>query len=425
MNRLLKLISLDIKLLSKTKVFYLKLILFPTALILILGTAFANLDSSKPVSKFQVGFYSEDSAVTENNQSLFLGETLKNNVLNSKDARSYFTLKEVNSYNEGEKMVKDKKISVFIYVPDNFTKAYINDTKSSISFTADNSKGVDKTIVKDILDRFNQNIRTIRIEESEVFLKASHSSNNLGALINKIQNTNGSLNKIPTAATNKKLRPVNIMTYEAIAITVMFSILTSFELAHGIVDDKLNNTQFRIKTTPTLDIQYTFGKIFGMVLAIMLQMSVVLMISHIAFGVNFGNILYILAVTFCYGFAVGSIVFCAGTASKDQMSISSYASIILWGLSFLGGSLVDKYSFPPGLQKIQQIVPNGKAINCYLRVCQGGSFSDICLNLMELLGLGLIFIIISLNLYKDKSSSKGGHKNADSYNDKKSIETAV
>lgn len=425
MNRLLKLISLDLKLLSKTKVFYLKLILFPAALILILGTAFSNSDSSKPVSKFQVGLYSNDSAITQGSQKLSLGDTLKNDVLSSKDAKSYFTLKKVSSYAEGQKMVKNKKIAVFIYVPKNFTKSYINGTKSSISFIADNSKETDKMIIKDILDSFSQNMRTIRIEESEILSNASQRNPHLVALINKIQSTAVSSDDFTKVSTNNKLKPINIMTYETIAITVMFSILTSFELAHSIVDDKLNNTQFRIKTTPTLDLQYALGKIFGMVLAIVVQMSIVLLISHIAFGVNFGNLLFMLSVTLCYGFAVGSIVFCAGTAAKDQMSISSFASVILWGLSLLGGSLLNKYSFPTTLQKIQQLVPNGKAINSYLKVCQGGSFSDIYLDLIELLGLGLVFIIISLYLYKDKSSNKGGHKNANSNNDKESIKASI
>lgn len=429
MNRLLKLILLDLKLLSKTKVFYFKLILFPTALILILGTAFANQDSSKPVSKFQVGFYSEDSAIVQGSQKFSLGETLKDDVLSSKDAKSYFTLEKVSCYAEGKKLVNDKKISAFVYVPNNFTKAYINGTKADISLVGDNSKEVNKMIVKNILDRFNQSIRTIRIEENEVSLNASPSNRNLEKIIAKIQSTSSYSDEISKVSTNKNAKPISIMAYEAIAITVMFSILTSFELAHGIVSDKLNSTQFRIKTTPTLDIEYALGKVFGMILAITIQMSIIILISHVAFGINWGNLVYILAITLSYGFAVGSMIFCAGAAAKDQMSISSFAPAILWGLSFLGGSLVSKNSFPDILQKIQQIVPNGKAINCYLKVCQGGSFSDIYLDLIELLGLGLVFIIISLHFYRDKSSTKlvnkGGHENANSDNDKKPIEAAV
>ncbi|MFL0252607.1 ABC transporter permease [Clostridium neuense] len=422
MIRLLKLILLDLKLLSKTKVFYLKLMLFPIAIVLILGTAFGNQDSTKPVSKFQVGIFSEDSAVTEDNQNFSLGETLKSDVLGSKDAKAYFSITKVTSYSEGKKMVKDKKIAAFVYVPKNFTKAYLDNTKTNISLIADNSNLLNKMIVKSILNKFNQSINTIRIEENEVLSKASLKTPNLQSIISKIQNTDYS-SELSTVATNKNIKPTNVMTYCTIGICVMFSILTALELAHGIVDDKLNNTQFRIKTTPTKDLQYALGKIFGMILAIAVQMFIVLTACHLIFGAALGNPLYLLIVTICYGFTVGSIVFFAGTVAKDQTSISSYASLILWGLSVLGGSIIQKTALPEAMQKIQQIVPNGKAINCYLRVCEGSNFSANYTDILELLGLGLVFLIIALHFYSAKSTQKGDNENVK--NDKKPIKAAV
>lgn len=426
MIRLLKLISLDLKLLSKTKVFYLKLILFPIALVLILGTALGSQDSTKPVSKFQVGICSEDSTVTENNQNFSLGETLKNDVLGSKDAKSYFSITKVNSYSEGKKMVKSKKIAAFVYVPKNFTKSYLDNTKTNISLIADNSSIIDKMIVKSILNKFNQSINTIRIEENEVFSKAVPSNHNLQSIISKIQNADYS-SELSTVSTNKDIKPTSVITYCTIGIAVMFSILTSLELAHSIVEDKLNNTQFRIKTTPTKDLQYALGKIFGMILAITVQMFILLTACHLIFGANLGNPLYLFIVTLCYGFTVGSIVFCAGTVAKDQTSISSYASVILWGLSVLGGSIIQKTALPEAMQKIQQIVPNGKAINCYLRVCEGSNFSANYIDLIELLCLGLVFLIIALHFYSSKASTKlikkGDSENVK--NDKKSIKAAV
>jgi ABC-2 type transport system permease protein len=422
-NKLLHLLFIDLKLLSKTKVFYLKLILFPCVLILILGTMFGN--SSSKLTTFDVAFYSEDESVTQNSVNLSLGETLKDDVLKSKDANAIFNLKNVTSYTEGEKLVKDKKAAAFVYVPKNFTKAYMDNTKTNIVLIADNNKQIDKGIVKNILDRFNQSIETIRIEETEVenniTLDSKIDANKIQGIISKIQNTDSYSNEITKVSTNKNAKPIDVMQYESIAMIVMFSILTAFELAHNIVDDKLNNTQFRIKSTPTLDIQYALGKILGIVLAITVQMSIVMLISHIVFRVNFGNIFYILLTTLSYGFTVGTIVFCAGTAAKDQMSISSFASVILYGFSFLGGSFTSADNLPASLQMVQQIIPNGKAINCYLKICQGGGISDIYTDLIALIGIGVIFLVISLNLYSERRLTK----NADINNDKKSVKAAV
>lgn len=423
MNKLLYLLFIDLKLLSKTKVFYLKLILFPCVLILILGNMFGN--SSSKLTTFNVAFYSEDSAIIQNSEKLSLGETLRDDVLKSKAAKAIFNLKNVNSYDEGEKLVKDKKAAAFIYVPKNFTRAYIDNTKMSIVLIGDNNKQIDKGIVKNLLDRFNRSIETIRIEETEI--KDNITSGDkintykLQSIISKIKNTGIDADEITKVSTNKSAKPIDVMQYESIAMIVMFSILTSFELAHNIVDDKLNNTQFRIKSTPTLDIQYALGKVLGMILAIVVQMSVVMLISHVAFGVYWGNIFDIILTTLSYGFAIGAIVFCAGAAAKDQMSISSFAPIILYGFSFLGGSFMSVDSLPSSLQMIQQIIPNGKAINCYLKICQGGGISDIYMDLIELIITGLVFLIIALALYSERSLTK----NADTNNDKKSVKAAV
>ncbi|WP_287824910.1 ABC transporter permease [Clostridium sp.] len=228
--------------------------------------------------------------------------------------------------------------------------------------------------------------------------KSAVTEQEVNKLMSDIQTTSDNSQQISKVATSSNSKPVDMMAYESIAMLVMFSILTAFELAHSIVRDKLNNTMFRIKSTPTANLQYVFGKVFGIVFAIVVQMLTVIIISRIAFGVKFGSIFEMLLVTLVYGFTIGMIVFCAGIAAKDHMAISSFAAPILWVFSFLGGSFINKNSFSAGLAVIQKIIPNGKAINCYLKICQGKGINDIYIDLLQLLAIGLVFLIIALIL---------------------------
>ncbi len=422
MNRLLHLIFLDLKLLSKTKMFYIKLILFPCALILILGSMFGN--SNSKLKYFDVAFYCEDNSVIQNNQTLNLGKSLRT-ILKSKDINKLFNLKEVKNRNEGKKMVENKDTVAFIYVPNNFTEAYINNVKCTIDLIADNNKQIDKSIIKSILNKFTKDLETLRTEESEVqkifTAYPNISEDKIKNIYNKIQDTSGYITDITKETTNNNTKPVNAMQYETIAMVVMFSILTAFDLSHSIVSEKLNNTQFRIKSTPTKDIQYILGKVTGIVLAIAVQMSIVMLISHLVFGVYFGNVLDILLTTLSYGFTIGTIVFCIGTVAKNHMSITSFSPIILYGFSFLGGSFISRDNLPPSLQILQENIPNGKAINCYLKIIQGGGISDIFKDLIQLVAMGLVFLIFSLLLYRERRFTK----NADVNNDKESIKAAV
>ena len=386
MNKLFHLILTDIRLLAKSKMFYLKLILFPCILILIISAMFGNTD--KVNTAFSVVYYSEDNVVNSKTEQICFGNIFLD-ILRSQEVQKLFTVIPVSDYAEGEAFINNKKASVFIYVPQNFSQSYVNNSPSSINLIADNKKQNDKKIVKIIVDKFIRYMELLRLEKSE-FTGAVDSINDSDMV------------KLTRISTNTGAHPLTVMQYESIAMTVMFSILTAFELAHGIVDDKLNNTQLRIKSTPTLNIFYALGKVAGMVLAIVVQMSIVMIISHFLFHVQIGNIIDLLIITICYGFAIGSIVFCAGSAANDHMAISSVAAFILYGFSFIGGSFVDKDSLPASLQVIQKLIPNGKAINCYVNVYQGRNLMHIYSDLAVLLMIGLLFFSFGLYLYGER-----------------------
>ncbi|MDF2505211.1 ABC transporter permease [Clostridium sp.] len=125
MSKLIHLFLLDTRLLLKTKVFYLKLVLFPVAIILILGSIFSS--SNKTVlNAFNVAYYSEDSSIISGNENLNFSKTLRDSVFESKDVKEIINLEEVSSYEEGKNLVSEGKVAALVYVPQNFTKDYGN-----------------------------------------------------------------------------------------------------------------------------------------------------------------------------------------------------------------------------------------------------------------------------------------------------------
>lgn len=200
-------------------------------------------------------------------------------------------------------------------------------------------------------------------------------------------------------------QPVTIMAYESVAMMMMFSILTAFELAHSIVKDKLNHTLSRIRSTPTLLLQYALGKLLGIALALSVQLAVILAASRLIFGVVWPHVPAVILITVAYSVAVGAIVLVCGLAAKDQAAISSLAAPILYGFSFLGGSFVDKYSFPGALRLIQQAIPNGKALNAYLSLLEGKGLQAIYPDLLTLVATSAVFFGIALWLLNGRRES--------------------
>lgn len=402
MKKLLKLFFLDFRLLTKNKLFYLKLILFPSILILILGTVFSDSDSK--VEAFDVAFYNADA-----DDQISLGDVLKDKAFKQDNLKEIINLKDVKSYDEGKRLIKEGEVAAFVYVPKGFTRAVMNDEKTNIDLIGNNNKGINKNIVETVLDSFSRSVKTMSVEQKEI-VKQIHAANNTSKdkvekVINRLLNNNDISVEIDKTATNNNTVSIDSMQYYSIAMVVMFSIMTAFVLVHGIVDERQNHTLFRIKSTPTLNIQYVLGKLIGIIFAILMQMAAVIFISRIIFQMNWGNLFDIFIITTVYAFAIGSVILFWGFTAKDHVSVSSMASPILYIFSFLGGSFISKNSLPDSLRVIQEIIPNGKAINCYLKVKQGLGFENIYIDLLQLMGIGLIFVFINIMVYKRKEAA--------------------
>lgn len=391
MKILFRLILLDFRLLAGAKSFYIKLILFPALMIFILGTVFHGDSKVKP---FQTAFYNADHAQSS------LGDVLKNDVLNQNDL---IRVKDIGSYQEGKQLVESGKVSVFVYVPKGFAKAAEHNEKTSIKVISDQQGSVNGDIVEMMADSFVTRVKAEISEEKAVLKQSGHlSKGDARKIISGLSGEQAVT--IPKQSAGNHAAPIDAMQYYSIAMVVMFSIMTAFALIHGIVEERQQHTLFRIKSMPVLRIQYVAGKLLGIMLAILMQMAAVIIASSILYQVKWGNLFEILLVTIVYSFAIGSIVLLWGFTAKNHETVSSMAAPILYGFSFLGGSFIAKDSLPDSLKIVQELIPNGKAINSYVSVTQHAGLSGISTDLAELAAIGAVFLCLTIWVFKRKEA---------------------
>ncbi|MBT2636252.1 ABC transporter permease [Bacillus sp. ISL-26] len=391
MRTIFQLLLLDFRLLAAQKSFYIKLILFPSLMILILGTVFHDSDSK--VRPFDVAFFNADHTEQP------LGDVLKDGVLKQSDI---IHVKEADSYQEGKKLVASGKASVFVYVPKGFTEAAENNKKTSISVIADNKASVNGDIVETMADSFVTRIKTVYSEEKEVLKHSGHMSKaEIEKVVSGLTSHSEKAVNIPKQTAGEQAS-MNAMQYYSIAMVVMFSIMTAFVLVHGIVEERQQRTLFRIKSMPVLHIQYVAGKLLGIIFAILMQMAAVILISSIVYQVKWGNLFEMFLVTAVYSFAIGSMVLLWGFTAKNHAAVSSMAAPILYLFSFLGGSFIAKDNLPASLRIIQELIPNGKAINSYVSVTQHAGLSGMSMDLAELAVIGAVFLCMTIWVFKRK-----------------------
>lgn len=420
MNNILHFTLLDFKQLIKSKTFYLKLLLFPMLLILLLSKALGG--SSSTVSSFSLAVCNEDLGAEDGNRTIAFGKALENEVLKSKEAASLFRLVPVTSRKEGIQLVRNKKASVFLYIPKDFTNALLRQRQNGIVITGNSGASVDKLIITGILEGFLRNTQVVLTEEKtlDTLLGASGKTSVTMDEMKKQLDASYPVT-LREVSTSSRAVPVSAMQYVSIAMVVLFSISTVFTLVHKVVEEKLNHTLFRIKATPARQFQYVSGKLCSIIFTLTVQMSSVILLSRLVFGMKWGNPWLILLTTLVYAFSIGSPILMWGLLARDQNAISSLASPILYGFGFLGGSFISSDALPKGLQSIQNIIPNGKALNCYLFLCEGKGLAAVYSNLLQLFLMGVLFLILTMFIYRGKEIIR--HGNTDS--NKKAIKASL
>lgn len=420
MNNILHFTLLDFKQLMKSKTFYLKLLLFPMILILLLSKALGGSNST--VSSFSLVVCNEDLGAEDGNRTIAFGKALENEVLKSKDAASLFRLVPVTSRKEGIQLVRNKKASVFVYIPKDFTNSLLQQKQNGIVITGNGDASVDKLIVTGILEEFLRNTQVVLTEEKTLNTLLGASGKTSVSIDEMKKQLDASYPvTLPEVSTRSRAVPVSATQYVSIAMVVLFSISTVFTLVHKVVEEKLNHTLFRIKVTPARQFQYVSGKLCSIIFTLTVQMSAVILLSRLVFGMKWGSPWLILLTTLVYAFSIGSPILMWGLLARDQNAVSSLASPILYGFGFLGGSFISSDALPKGLQSIQNIIPNGKALNCYLFLCEGKGFTAVYSNLLQLFLMGVLFLILTLFIYRGKELIRHGNTDFD----KKAIKTSL
>lgn len=422
--RLLNLILQDFKLIIKDRRTFIILILMPTVLVVLLGSVFQN-SFSMEIDAFKVAYLSNDAPVLHREAEVCLGNTLREDFFKSDEIKKIINLEEVGSFEKGKKLVENGEVSVFVYVEEGFSKKYLNEEATEVKIIADNRQATHASIVRSIVDRFNDVIRTTEtsVEGIADVLTNSYkiSDKKLGDIIgNVVGSSNADNTNIPKEAGNNK-KPVSAMHYYSIAMVVMYAMFTAQNLLQSMIEEKKNKTYFRIQASPVSRLEYITGKLAGIVLVMIAQMFVLILITSLFFGMEWGNLLHILIITVAYSLPIGALVMILGFISDDDRMISNLSMPIVFVFSFLGGSFIPRAIMPDFVKQLQEIVPNGVALIGFLNIAQGNGFSSLIRSISILLGLAVVFFIIVVYV----AWRKGWKDGSIIRNNKASVKTAV
>lgn len=196
----------------------------------------------------------------------------------------------------------------------------------------------------------------------------------------------------------------NFLAYIAPGMAVAFLMYTVALGGRSILAERDKGTLSRLLISPTSATQILAGKVVGIFLTGVAQVSVLIAASALLFGLRWGNLTgVVLLIVTVSAAATGWGLLLASLANRPGQ-VSSFGTALMLTFGILGGSFV-QIPFTGLLAQLSKITPNAWAIEGFMSLSQGGSLADIAPSLIALVVMAALLFGTAVLIFQRRSGA--------------------
>ena len=152
-------------------------------------------------------------------------------------------------------------------------------------------------------------------------------------------------------------------TLSSIGFTVWFVLFMTFGSAGGILEEREMGTLRRLLVAPASRWTIMSGKVAGIVLAAAVQVTILVVVGAVLFGVPWGSDpLAVSMVLGAYVLAATGLAVLVSALVRTRDQLGGLAPLLATGLAMLGGCLWPIEILSPAMQTIAKLTPTGWAV---------------------------------------------------------------
>jgi len=179
--------------------------------------------------------------------------------------------------------------------------------------------------------------------------------------------------------TQEGKKAVSGFQYYAIGMVVMFILYAAANGAQYTIDEVRNNTFSRMILANTGLLRIFTSRFVSTTLFALVQISVLVLYSTLAFNINWGNFTDMSVLTLFLAVAVGGLSVFLSSINlrlKDARASIVFQAGVIQFMALIGGSFVPMNG-APFIQRIGNLTINGAAMQGYLKLMQGYHIYEI------------------------------------------------
>ena len=191
----------------------------------------------------------------------------------------------------------------------------------------------------------------------------------------------------------------DVLAYMAPGMAMMFLMYVVSNGGRTILRERDSGTLPRLLVSPTTVTQVLGGKVLGIFLTGVAQMSILIGASALLFRLNWGSPLAVIVLLLASVIgAVGwGLLITAVAKTPGQVGAIGSAMMLTFGV--LGGSFFEVDYMPPWFRVLNKITPNAWSVDGFTTLARGGALSDIAGSLVALLVMGGVLFAIAAFLF--------------------------
>jgi len=307
--KFLTILQVYLKRTFRDKMFILIMIVFPIALIWILGNAFTGMmgDTGSSTMHANMLYEIKDTSTSSND--------FKTYMIDAKSETFTFALEK--DYDKAIEQLKKNNYDAYVVVSKDTIKIYKNSVYNFNGTMAE-------MIISAYTDKYNIISEIINVDPKLM--------QNIG------KESNNTFTK--TIPLDKRRQPSS-MDYYGVTITSMFIFYGLIFISTYIIGEKRQKTRDRILIAPVKNASYQWGVITGNVIILFLQMCLLILLGIFVFNTYWGDniIVPILVLTFEL-IMISSIGALLGILIESEAVVAGVAQLVIPILVFLGDGYV-------------------------------------------------------------------------------------
>jgi ABC-2 type transport system permease protein len=176
----------------------------------------------------------------------------------------------------------------------------------------------------------------------------------------------------------------------------LFMFLTSLTAATQLVLSKRLGVSRRMLSTPSAVGTILAGEALGRFAVTMMQGLFIVLVTAVAFGVDWGDPLAAGAIVVAFGTVGAGIAMLVGAVSTNPEQAGSVAVFAGLGIGALGGAMVPIEFMPEAMRTLARLTPHAWAIEgLRTLVSDGGGLDSVLVQVLVLLGFGVATLALA------------------------------